>query len=179
MKFEGGTAEDQTLVIGSGAFIPGFEEQLVGKNLNETADINVTFPEEYHAPDLAGKDAVFTVTVKAAPAPAKVVTPETVKPVVKDNTAEYTGLVANADKYVLTRGKQKVEISAAQVKEALGYIANPAAGFKAWESKEDFTLGVLTATGKGATKTATIKGTSMMEITQQQLQKYLIQNTLL
>ena len=65
MKFEGGTAEDQTLVIGSGAFIPGFEEQLVGKNLNETADINVTFPEEYHAPDLAGKDAVFTVTVKA------------------------------------------------------------------------------------------------------------------
>ena len=65
VKFEGGTAEDQTLVIGSGAFIPGFEEQLVGKNLNETADINVTFPEEYHAPDLAGKDAVFTVTVKA------------------------------------------------------------------------------------------------------------------
>ena len=160
VKFEGGTAEDQTLVIGSGAFIPGFEEQLVGKNLNETADINVTFPEEYHAPDLAGKDAVFTVTVKAAPAPAKVVTPETVKPVVKDNTAEYTGLVANADKYVLTRGKQKVEISAAQVKEALGYIANPAAGFKAWESNKNFTLGVLSATGKGATKTATIKGTS-------------------
>ena len=160
VKFEGGTAEDQTLVIGSGAFIPGFEEQLVGKNLNETADINVTFPEEYHAPDLAGKDAVFTVTVKAAPAPAKVVTPETVKPVVKDNTAEYTGLVANAEKYVLTRGKQTVEISAAQVKEALGYIADPAAGFKAWESKENFTLGVLSATGKGATKTATIKGTS-------------------
>ena len=160
VKFEGGTAEDQTLVIGSGAFIPGFEEQLVGKNLNETADINVTFPEEYHAPDLAGKDAVFTVTVKAAPAPAKVVTPEIVKPVVKDNTAEYTGLVANADKYVLTRGKQTVEISAAQVKEALGYIADPAAGFKAWESKENFTLGVLSATGKGATKTATIKGTS-------------------
>ena len=110
--------------------------------------------------DAKGKKAKFTVTVKAAPAPAKVVTPETVKPVVKDNTAEYTGLVANADKYVLTRGKQKVEISAAQVKEALGYIANPAAGFKAWESKEDFTLGVLTAKGKGATKTATIKGTS-------------------
>ena len=110
--------------------------------------------------DAKGKKAKFTVTVKAAPAPAKVVTPETVKPVVKDNTAEYTGLVANADKYVLTRGKQKVEISAAQVKEALGYIANPAAGFKAWESKENFTLGVLSATGKGATKTATIKGTS-------------------
>lgn len=99
--------------------------------------------------DAKGKKAKFTVTVKAAPAPAKVVTPETVKPVVKDNTAEYTGLVANADKYVLTRGKQTVEISAAQVKEALGYIADPAAGFKAWESKENFTLGA-----------ATIKGTS-------------------
>lgn len=114
--------------------------------------------------DAKGKKAKFTVTVKAAPAPApapaKVVKPETVKPVVKDNTAEYTGLVANAEKYVLTRGKQTVEISAAQVKEALGYIADPAAGFKAWESKENFTLGVLSATGKGATKTATIKGTS-------------------
>ena len=110
--------------------------------------------------DAKGKKAKFTVTVKAAPTPAKVVTPETVKPVVKDNTAEYTGLVANAEKYVLTRGKQTVEISAAQVKEALGYIADPAAGFKAWESKENFTLGVLSAIGKGATKTATIKGTS-------------------
>ena len=110
--------------------------------------------------DAKGKKAKFTVTVKAAPTPAKVVTPETVKPVVKDNTAEYTGLVANAEKYVLTRGKQTVEISAAHVKEALGYIADPAAGFKAWESKENFTLGVLSATGKGATKTATIKGTS-------------------
>ncbi len=64
--------------------------------------------------DAKGKKAKFTVTVKAAPAPAKVVTPETVKPVVKDNTAEYTGLVANAYKYVLTRGKQTVEILAAK-----------------------------------------------------------------
>ena len=63
VKFEGGTAEDQTLVIGSGAFIPGFEEQLVGKNLNETADINVTFPEEYHAEELKGKSAMFKVKV--------------------------------------------------------------------------------------------------------------------
>ena len=63
VKFEGGTAEDQTLVIGSGAFIPGFEEQLVGKNLNETADINVTFPEEYHAEELKGKPAMFKVKV--------------------------------------------------------------------------------------------------------------------
>lgn len=64
-KFEGGTAKDQTLVIGSGAFIPGFEEQLIGKELNEETAINVTFPEEYHAPDLAGKEAVFEVKIKA------------------------------------------------------------------------------------------------------------------
>ena len=64
-KFEGGTAEDQTLVIGSGAFIPGFEDQLVGKELNEETEINVTFPEEYHASDLAGKEAVFEVKIKA------------------------------------------------------------------------------------------------------------------
>ncbi len=64
-KFEGGTAQDQTLVIGSGAFIPGFEEQLIGKELNEETAIDVTFPEEYHAPDLAGKAAVFEVKIKA------------------------------------------------------------------------------------------------------------------
>lgn len=109
--------------------------------------------------DAKGKKAKFTVTVKAA-AVAPTATAETVKPVVKDNTAEYTGLVATAEKYVLTRGKQSVEVTGAQVKEALGYVADPAAGFKAWESTENFTLGVLTAEGKGATKTATIKGTS-------------------
>lgn len=63
-KFEGGTAEDQTLVIGSGAFIPGFEEQLIDKELNEETAIDVTFPEEYHASDLAGKAAVFEVKIK-------------------------------------------------------------------------------------------------------------------
>ena len=64
-KFEGGTAQDQTLIIGSGAFIPGFEEQLIGKELNEETEINVTFPEEYHAADLAGKEAVFEVKINA------------------------------------------------------------------------------------------------------------------
>ncbi len=63
VKFDGGTAENQTLVIGSGSFIPGFEEQLIGVNKGETKDITVTFPEEYHAEHLAGKDAVFTCTV--------------------------------------------------------------------------------------------------------------------
>lgn len=62
-QFEGGTAEGQELVLGSGMFIPGFEEQLVGVSAGEQKDVKVTFPEEYHAEDLAGKDAVFHCTV--------------------------------------------------------------------------------------------------------------------
>lgn len=58
-QFEGGTAESQELKIGSGMFIPGFEEQLVGVNAGEKKDVVVTFPAEYHAADLAGKEAVF------------------------------------------------------------------------------------------------------------------------
>ena len=63
-KFDGGTAEDQLLVIGSGSFIPGFEEQLVGLKVGDEKDISVKFPEEYSAP-LAGKDAVFAIKIKA------------------------------------------------------------------------------------------------------------------
>ena len=58
-QFEGGTAERQELVLGSGMFIPGFEEQLVGATPGEKRDVKVTFPEEYHAEELAGKEAVF------------------------------------------------------------------------------------------------------------------------
>ena len=64
-KFDGGTAEDQTLVLGSNTFIPGFEDQLVGAVAGESRDVNVTFPTEYHAEHLAGKAAVFACTVKA------------------------------------------------------------------------------------------------------------------
>ena len=64
-KFDGGTAEDQTLVLGSNTFIPGFEDQLVGIKAGESRDVNVTFPTEYHAEHLAGKAAVFACTVKA------------------------------------------------------------------------------------------------------------------
>ncbi len=72
VKFVGGTAEKQDLVIGSKTFIPGFEEQLIGMNVGDSKDITVKFPEEYHAKDLAGKDAVFAVklnsiTVKVLP----------------------------------------------------------------------------------------------------------------
>ena len=62
-QFEGGTAEGYPLVIGSGSFIPGFEEQLVGANKEEEVEVKVTFPEEYHSEDLAGKDAVFKCVV--------------------------------------------------------------------------------------------------------------------
>ena len=58
-QFAGGTAENQELKLGSGMFIPGFEEQLVGTKAGEKKDVKVTFPEEYHAEDLAGKEAVF------------------------------------------------------------------------------------------------------------------------
>lgn len=61
VQFDGGTAEEQTLVIGSNTFIPGFEEQLIGMNVGEERDITVTFPEEYHAENLAGKEAVFHI----------------------------------------------------------------------------------------------------------------------
>ncbi len=62
--FEGGEAEDYSLTIGSHSFIDTFEEQLIGKNVGETCEVNVTFPTEYHAKNLAGKPAVFEVTIK-------------------------------------------------------------------------------------------------------------------
>ena len=65
VKFAGGTAEAQTLKIGSHTFIPGFEEQMVGMNIGEEKDLEVTFPEEYHAKELAGKKAVFHVKVNS------------------------------------------------------------------------------------------------------------------
>lgn len=61
--FPGGTAEGQSLTIGSEQFIPGFEEQLIGKNKGEEVEVKVTFPEEYHAEELAGKEAIFKVTI--------------------------------------------------------------------------------------------------------------------
>ncbi len=62
-QFAGGTANDYSLKLGSGTFVPGFEEQLVGAKIGETRDINITFPENY-VKELAGKDVVFKVTIK-------------------------------------------------------------------------------------------------------------------
>ncbi len=64
VAFEGGKGENYPLTIGSGQFIPGFEEALIGAGLNEQVDVNVTFPEDYQAKELAGKPAVFKCTVK-------------------------------------------------------------------------------------------------------------------
>lgn len=65
VEFEGGKGEDYPLTIGSGTFIPGFEDQLIGHKAGETVDVNVTFPENYGAKDLAGKAALFKTTIKA------------------------------------------------------------------------------------------------------------------
>lgn len=65
VQFAGGTAENQTLVLGSGAFIPGFEDQLVDKVPEEKVIVKVTFPEQYHAPELAGKPAEFHCVIHA------------------------------------------------------------------------------------------------------------------
>ncbi len=62
--FAGGTANDAPLVLGSGQFIPGFEEQIVGKNIGDSFDVNVSFPDDYHAENLKGQDAVFACTLK-------------------------------------------------------------------------------------------------------------------
>jgi len=74
VEFEGGSAEDYPLVLGSGSFIPGFEEQLVGTKAGEDVSVNVTFPESYGAEHLAGKAAVFACTIKSvkAPKPAEI-----------------------------------------------------------------------------------------------------------
>lgn len=63
VAFEGGTASGFPLTLGSGQFVPGFEEQVVGMSKGETRDINITFPQNYY-PELAGKNVVFKVTVQ-------------------------------------------------------------------------------------------------------------------
>jgi len=69
VEFEGGKGNDFSLTLGSGQFIPGFEDQLIGAKAGDTVNVTVKFPEEYHAADLAGKDALFVVTVKEVKAP--------------------------------------------------------------------------------------------------------------
>jgi trigger factor len=84
VPFEGGTGSDFNLTLGSGQFIPGFEDQLVGAKAGDQTDVKVTFPAEYHAKELAGKDAVFAVTVKEVKAPGEAT--------ISDETAKNLGL---------------------------------------------------------------------------------------
>ena len=118
-KFDGGTAENQTLVIGSGSFIPGFEEQLVGMAKDETKDITVTFPEEYHAENLAGKEAVFTCTIHKIQ--------EKELPVLDDEFAQDVSEFETLDEYKksimdkLTERKQR-SAKAAQENEAVDKV---------------------------------------------------------
>lgn len=69
VPFDGGKGSDFNLTLGTGTFIPGFEDQLIGAKAGESRDVKVTFPTEYHAPEMAGKDAVFAVTVKDVKVP--------------------------------------------------------------------------------------------------------------
>lgn len=73
VEFNGGKGNAYPLELGSGSFIPGFEDQLIGKNAGDKVDVKVTFPKEYHAKDLAGKDAVFAVEIKEIREPKPVV----------------------------------------------------------------------------------------------------------
>ena len=83
VAFEGGKAEDFTLSLGSGQFIPGFEDQIVGHNAGEDFDINVTFPDEYQVKELAGAPAVFKIKLKSI---SKKVMPELDDDMIKDST---------------------------------------------------------------------------------------------
>ena len=84
VEFEGGKGEDFDLTLGAGQFIPGFEDQLIGAKAGDTRNVNVTFPAEYHSADLAGKAALFVVTVKEVKAPEAVA--------IDDALAEKVGL---------------------------------------------------------------------------------------
>ena len=105
VEFEGGKGEDFNLTLGSGQFIPGFEEQLIGAKAGERRDVKVTFPAEYHAADLAGKDAVFAVTVK------EIKTPEEAK--IDDELAKKMGLDNLATLKDRVRDQVKSDFSAA------------------------------------------------------------------
>lgn len=113
--FEGGTAENQSLTIGSNMFIPGFEEQMVGMAIGEEKDLQVKFPEQYHAEELAGKDAVFHVKVNGIQ--------EKVKPELDDDFAADVSEFSTFDEYrqniVSTLEKNNAERAEAELEDAL------------------------------------------------------------
>ncbi|MDR1272018.1 MAG: trigger factor [Clostridiales Family XIII bacterium] len=113
--FEGGTAEGHNLVIGSGSFIEGFEEQLVGKKAGEEAELNVTFPEEYPAENLAGKDALFKVKINEVKIEEK---PELDDEFAKD-VSEFDTLEELKADIRATIEKEYSELAEAEMKESI------------------------------------------------------------
>ncbi|MCL2080471.1 MAG: trigger factor [Oscillospiraceae bacterium] len=107
--FDGGKAENHSLTIGSGQFIPGFEEQLIGKKAGDSCDVNVTFPEEYHAEQLAGKPAVFKVTVREAK--------RTLKPELDDEFAKDVSEFDTLDEFKEDIKKRVLERRETEVKD--------------------------------------------------------------
>lgn len=146
--FEGGSAEDYPLVLGSNSFIPGFEDGLIGVKEGEEKDVEVSFPDDYQAPNLAGKAAVFTCTVKAVkePKPAEINDElakqygaedlEGLKTQIADRlAAEYTGAARAVAKRALLDALDKavsfelppslVEAEASQIAHQLWHEENP------------------------------------------------------
>ena len=118
-EFEGGKAEDAPLVLGKGQFIPGFEEGLIGAKAGEERKLEVTFPEAYGADNLAGKDAVFVVNVKAVSEP--------VLPEVDDEFAKKLGMESIAklkDAIVAQSKEQYLQFSEDKTKKALLDVLN-------------------------------------------------------
>lgn len=114
VAFEGGKAEDFTLSLGSGQFIPGFEDQIVGHNAGEDFDINVTFPDEYQVKELAGAPAVFKIKLKSI---SKKVMPELDDDMVKDSTEFDTVDEYKADvKKKLEEANEKHAVSEVEAK---------------------------------------------------------------
>ena len=123
VPFEGGTGGDVDVQIGSGTFIPGFEDQLIGIAAGETRTVNVTFPEAYPAQQLAGKKAEFEVVAKSLEAPTKVT--------VDDEFAKTLGLELLAK----LKDIVKERLSA----RACGDVASDASSASCWTSSTSFT----------------------------------------
>lgn len=116
VAFEGGAGTDYALEIGSNSFIPGFEEQLVGVKTGESKDVEVTFPEEYHAAELAGKPAVFKVTVKEVKGKEL---PELNDDFAKEVDAEVEGIEALRTKLKEVTAEEKKQLSAQTLRDDL------------------------------------------------------------
>ena len=123
VAFEGGKGENHSLEIGSGSFIPGFEDQLIGKNAGDDVDVEVTFPEEYHSADLAGKAAVFKVKIHEIKTKE---TPAFDEDFVQDVSEFDTIDEYKADLKAKVEERKAASLKSAQQEEALNKVAEAA-----------------------------------------------------